>query len=216
MVATMNTILQNGWQNKILILFAHPMIHRSNVNKALIGAVSDLDNVTIHDLYAAYPDFDIDVKREQALLYEHDIIIFQYPFYWYSTPAILKIWQDLVLQYGFAYGDDATALAEKHFMNVTTVGAGEDTYTSDGSNRYTVKEFLRPIQQTARFTGMNVIPPYVIYGTHRVRQSELLSHADAYRELMIALRDNQSHPHLESDKGALARLLAKLTGKDDD
>ncbi len=208
--------MKKDWKNKILILFAHPMIHRSNVNKALIDAVYDLENVTVHDLYATYPDFDIDVKREQTLLYEHDIIIFQYPFYWYSTPAILKIWQDMVLQYGFAYGDNGTALAEKHFMNVTTVGAAQETYTSDGSNRYTVKEFLKPIEQTARFTGMNVIPSYIIYGTHRVYKSQLASHAAAYRDLLIALRENQSHPHLETDKGALAILWAKLTGKTDD
>ncbi len=209
----MKTIINKGWQNKILILFAPPMIHRSNVNKSLINSVMGLENITVHDLYASYPDFDIDIKQEQSLLYEHDIIIFQYPFYWYSTPAILKAWQDLVLQYGFAYGENGNALAEKHFMNITTVGATKGSYTSNGTNRYSVKEFLYPIEQTARFVGMNVIPPYMIYGTHRIRKSELDNQVSAYQELLVALRDNKSCEHLETNKGTWSNLLAKLTGQ---
>ncbi|PID66127.1 MAG: NAD(P)H oxidoreductase [Gammaproteobacteria bacterium] len=214
--AAMNTKINHTWQNKVLILFAHPMIHRSNVNKALIAALKDLDNITIHDLYAAYPDFYIDIKQEQTLLYEHDVIVFQFPFYWYSTPAILKIWQDLVLQHGFAHGADGNALAGKYFMSVTSTGAAKNTYTNEGINRYTVKELLRPIEQMARFTGMHVIPPYIVYGTHRIHKKEILSKANDYRELIIALRDNQSCAHLESNKGAWSQLLAKLTGRDND
>ena len=63
-----------------------------------------MEGVRLHDLYEAYPDFLIDVEAEQALLLEHDVIVFQHPVYWYSSPAILKEWQDLVLEHGFAYG----------------------------------------------------------------------------------------------------------------
>jgi hypothetical protein len=66
--------------------------------------------VDISDLYEEYPDFYINVKREQQLLIEHDIIVFQHPFYWYSSPAILKQWEDLVLEFGFAYGPGGTKL----------------------------------------------------------------------------------------------------------
>ena len=93
---------------RVLILFAHPALQKSRVNRRLVAAVQNLENVTINDLYEEYPDFSIDVKREQALLESHDIIIFQHPLYWYSCPALLKEWQDLVLEYGFAYGAQGT------------------------------------------------------------------------------------------------------------
>jgi len=60
---------------KILILFAHPAIRRSQVNRRLAEAVRDLDRVTVHDLYESYPDLDIDVPREQTLLAEHDVAL---------------------------------------------------------------------------------------------------------------------------------------------
>ena len=67
--------------------------------------------MTFHDLYEAYPDFHIDVEREKALLEEYPRIVWQHPFYWYSTPSLMKEWFDTVLQYGWAYGKGASALA---------------------------------------------------------------------------------------------------------
>ena len=87
--------------SKVLILFAHPALEKSRVNRRLVEAVRDLPDVTIHDLYEEYPDFDIDVPREQTLLMEHDILVLQHPFFWYSTPAMIKEWFDLVLQHGW-------------------------------------------------------------------------------------------------------------------
>ena len=64
----------------------------------------DVDGVELRDLYELYPDFYIDVAAEQEALGRSDVIVLQHPFYWYSTPAMLKEWQDLVLEHGFAYG----------------------------------------------------------------------------------------------------------------
>ncbi len=86
----------------LLVLFAHPAFHKSRVNRVLTRFVKETEGVTFHDLYEAYPDFHIDVAREQALLVRHDVIVFHHPFFWYSTPAILKEWQDLVLEHGWA------------------------------------------------------------------------------------------------------------------
>ena len=72
---------------EILILFAHPAIRRSRVNRRLVAAARSVVGVTVHDLYEAYPDLDIDVPREQELLSEHSVVVFQHPFYWYSTPT---------------------------------------------------------------------------------------------------------------------------------
>lgn len=107
---------------RILVLFAHPALQKSRANRSLLQAISDLEGVTLHDLYQTYPDQLIDIKREQALLAEHDLIVFQHPFYWYSCPAILKEWCDLVLEYGYAYGQEGTALHGKQWLSAITTG----------------------------------------------------------------------------------------------
>ncbi len=95
----------------ILILFAHPALEKSRVNRHLVAGVRDLPGVTFHDLYEAYPDFNILVPHEQELLEAHDVVVLQHPFYWYSTPALVKEWEDLVLQHGWAYGTGGTPSA---------------------------------------------------------------------------------------------------------
>ena len=90
---------------KTLLLLAHPAFEKSRANAALLSAVEDLENVTVHDLYETYPDFVIHVDREQKLVLEHERVVIQHPFFWYSTSAIVKEWLDLVRESGWAYGD---------------------------------------------------------------------------------------------------------------
>ena len=107
---------------KLLVLFAHPRLSGSVVQQAMLAAIAGLDGVTIHDLYAAYPDFAIDVAAEQHWLLAHDVIVLQHPFYWYSSPAIIKEWQDLVLENGWAYGPGGTRLRRKFLLSALSTG----------------------------------------------------------------------------------------------
>ncbi|UBF25284.1 NAD(P)H-dependent oxidoreductase [Kovacikia minuta CCNUW1] len=183
-----------GSPNQILILFAHPALEKSRVNRRLIQAVQGLDAVMVRDLYEEYPDFNIRVKVEQDLLLAHDIIVFHHPFYWYSCPAILKEWQDLVLEYGFAYGHEGIALRGKKFLSAITTGGGETAYCRQGSNVYTIRELLVPFEQTARLCGMDYLPPFVVFGTHKLReQSEIAKHVEDYQTVITALRDDRIH-----------------------
>lgn len=170
--------------SRVLILFAHPALHKSRVNRAMVDAVRDLSGVRLHDLYEEYPDFDIDVKREQEILEASDTIVFQHPFYWYSTPALLKEWQDLVLEHGWAYGEHATALAGKRAFNALTAGGGEESYCGEGYNRYSVRQLLAPLEQTVRLCGMEYLPPFAVHGTHRFGQTDIRRHAADYRRLI--------------------------------
>jgi glutathione-regulated potassium-efflux system ancillary protein KefG len=177
--------------NRILILFAHPALEKSRVNRHLIEAVKGLEAITVHDLYEAYPDFHINVKFEQELLLAHDIIVFHHPFYWYSSPALLKEWQDLVLEYDFAYGHSETALRGKKFLSAITTGGGEKAYCQAGYNRYGIRDLLLPFEQTAHLCGMEYLPPFVVYGTHRLRELEqIIPHVQDYRAAILALRDD--------------------------
>jgi glutathione-regulated potassium-efflux system ancillary protein KefG len=177
--------------NHILILFAHPALQTSRINTVLVSAIQDLPGVTFHDLYEEYPEFDVDIKREQKLLLEHDIIIFHNPFYWYSTPAILKQWQDLVLEHGWAYGSQGKALHGKKFMNVLSTGGREIAYHKNGHNRFTIRELLAPMEQTANLCGMTFLPPFVVHATHQMGSDDIEKFAQEYRNMLIALRDDQ-------------------------
>jgi glutathione-regulated potassium-efflux system ancillary protein KefG len=174
---------------RILVLLAHPVRRRSRANAAMAAAARQVEGVRLHDLYEAYPDFLIDVEAEQSLLLEHDVIVFQHPLYWYSSPAMLKEWEDLVLEHGFAYGREGTALAGKSLLSAVTAGGGESAYTPGGLNRYAIEEFLRPFEATARLCHMRWLPPFILHGTHLMETPELERHAAEYATLLQELRD---------------------------
>ena len=177
---------------KILILFAHPALEKSRVHSQLIPSVRGMQGITFHDLYEVYPDLNIDVRQEQSLLLQHDIILFQHPFYWYSAPAIIKQWQDLVLEHGWAYGATGTALRGKRLGNIITAGGQETTYSPTGWHAHTIDDFLLPFRQTALLCNMQYLPPFVIYGTHRLTSTSIGEHTVAYRQMLEQLRDGQT------------------------
>lgn len=177
--------------NKILILFAHPAFHKSRINAEMVRNVKNLEGVTLNDLYENYPDFFIDVAREKKLLVKHDFIVWHHPFYWYSAPAVLKEWMDLVLEHGFAYGFDGRALEGKRAISVISTGGKKEVYSEKGRNHYTINQFLIPFKQSANLCRMDYLPPYVVHGSHTIQKDDILKHAQKYRELLIALRDNK-------------------------
>jgi glutathione-regulated potassium-efflux system ancillary protein KefG len=169
-------------------------MRRSRCNRRLVDAVRGLDGVTVNDLYEAYPELDIDVDREQELLLKHDVVVFQHPLYWYSTPAILKEWQDLVLEHGWAYGRGGDALRGKWLMSAITTGGSEEAYCAEGLNRFTMQQLLVPIEQTATLCGMDFLTPFVVHGTHRISDDEIVRKAEEYRRTVEALRDGAREP----------------------
>lgn len=173
----------------VLILFAHPALERSRVNARLVDAVQDLSGVTFHDLYEAYPEFDIDVAREQGLLDAHSTIILQHPFLWYSTPALVKQWEDLVLQHGWAYGTAGTALAGKRLLSVVSTGGPEDAYCETGTHGASMPELLSPLRRTFELCGMDYLPPFIVHGALGMTRDEIDRHAADYRRVVEGLRD---------------------------
>ena len=158
----------------------------------MMDAVKNLENVTFHDLYAAYPDLYIDVEKEKKLLLEHELIILQHPFYWYNTPAILKEWSDLVLEFGFAYGPGGDHLVNKFWMHAISTGGPETAYHSQGYNRYTMRQLLAPWDQTAYLCGMVFIPPFVIHGSLKYNQShDLKAIGEEYKNTVLKLQNEE-------------------------
>jgi glutathione-regulated potassium-efflux system ancillary protein KefG len=175
---------------RILVLFAHPALEKSRVQLQLLKAAKSVMGVTIHDLYESYPDMDIDVEREQSQLTKHDIILLQHPLYWYSAPAIVKQWLDLVLEHGWAYGSGGTALQGKRMGNVLSAGGSMDAYSPEGRNKYYLKDMLIPFRQTATLCGMEYLPPFVVHGTHRISNDDIRQQADFYRAVLQQMAEN--------------------------
>ena len=176
--------------NRILILFAHPAFERSRAHKSLIEAISQLDGITIHDLYENYPEFDIDIEKEKQLLLQHPVVVWQHPLFWYSGPALLKQWLDLVLEHGWAYGTQGHALDGKKIFNAITSGGEMEAYRAEGLQRSTIKDFLLPFERTAQLCRMIYLPPFWIPGTHKLNPEQIRKYSDQYRNLLVLIRDS--------------------------
>ena len=188
----------------ILILYAHPRHDGSVANKAMRQYAAESHATTLVDLYAEYPTFEIDVAREQDRLDRHDIIVFQHPIFWYSAPAIVKEWQDLVLQHGYAYGANGDKLRGKVTLNVVTSGGSDSAYSSAGTNNFSLRELLRPFEQTANLCGMIYLPPFVLYKARSVARSSGL---DAHIRSFKTLLQNLGGGHIDLDAARHASVL---------
>ena len=175
---------------RLLILFAHPSLEKSRVHSRLITRVPESPNITLHDLYEAYPAYDVDVAREQKLLVEHDLYVLQHPFFWYSVPPLLKQWIDLVLEHGWAYGSEGTALRGKRMLSVISAGGRASAYQEGGYNRYTIRQLLAPVEQTVRLCGIDYLAPYVIHGTHRLSIDDIEREAERYERVLRYLSES--------------------------
>jgi glutathione-regulated potassium-efflux system ancillary protein KefG len=175
--------------NKVLVVVAHPALETSVANRRMARSVAGLEGVVVHDLYETYPDFEIAVTAEQDLLVAHDVIILLHPLYWYSAPALLKEWLDLVLEHGFAYGRTGNVLVGKILMNALSTGGQDDAYNPEGRNRFTIRQLLAPFDQTAHLCGMIFLPPFIVYRGRALSGKEMADHAVAFRRCVIALRD---------------------------
>jgi len=163
-----------------LVILAHPAIQRSRANATLLEVASRRPDVTVHDLYRKYPDFLIDVPAEQKKLLAHQLIVLQYPIYWYSCPALLKEWFDAVLQHGFAFGRTGTQLRGKTLMVAVTAGGDHHAYRPEGMNRFSMADFLRPMEATAHLCGLEWAQPFVLHDAIRISEDDRKLAADAY------------------------------------
>ncbi len=150
---------------QVLILFAHPNSSCSIINLPMFKSLHALDNVTAVDLYADYPDFNISIEQELKRLSEHDIVIFQFPLCWFSTPAILKEWQDAVLIPNHNNASHHTDFSKIDFFCAITVDAQRYLTDRDYVNELKLDQILTPLKLMSKCIGLRYLPPYVLeYG----------------------------------------------------
>lgn len=166
---------------KTVISLFHPHFNQSRVNKALIHSLDA--SIEVRNLYEQYPDFKINVDSEQKILANYDRIVLQFPMLWYSTPALLKQWEDDVLTYGWAYGSNGNALHNKELLVAVTVGA--DNYGRKGFAKYTIEELLRPLQATSRLIGMKYLQPFKVMGASSITDNQLTTASQNYHDYLM-------------------------------
>lgn len=194
----------------ITVIYAHPYPQHSRANKALLHAIHELPEIHIRNLYDLYPDFHIDTQAEQIQLIQSHTVVLQHPLHWYHTPALLSLWFEKVLTFGWAYGTDAQgqtvqALKDKRLLWAATAGGDRTAYCEEGYNHFPMAQLSSPIQQTALFCGMNWLEPFTVYNAGKISDEMLLQTAEAYRDRIVAL--------LTTDTGVTTQIDAK--GADD-
>jgi glutathione-regulated potassium-efflux system ancillary protein KefF len=171
-----------------LVISAHPHLAQSRANRAANRAAAQTA-AQLRDLYALYPDYLIDIAAEQAALAQAQLIVWQHPIHWYSTPPLMKLWIDEVLAFGWAYGPGGTALRGKDLWLVASTGGPQDSYRPDSYNRYFFDAFLPPYEQTAALCGMRFLPPLLLHGAHRASDAQIEAHAGLYAQRLRSYPD---------------------------
>lgn len=172
----------------IYLVAAHPHWERSRVNRPLLQAAQALPHVQVCDLFGRYPDYAIDITREQQALEQAQLVVLLHPVQWYSMPALLKLWLDEVLTLHWAYGE-RHALRGKDLWLVASTGGSEHSYHPQGYNRYLFDAFLPPYEQTAALCGMRFLPPMVLHGAHAASDNAVAAHVATFAQRL------QTYPH---------------------
>ncbi|OWR30847.1 NAD(P)H oxidoreductase [Saccharibacillus sp. O23] len=172
---------------KTLVIAAHPTLEESRVNRRWLEEIRKYpEQITVSSLYEKYPDGVIDVAAEQALVEAHDRIVWQFPFYWFNCPPMMKQWLDEVLLQGWAYGPGTDVFHGKSIGVAVTAGVREEDYAPGREFRYEIGTLLRPFELTAEYVGAPYEEPFVQYGINsRTSDEEIEASAKRYAEHLL-------------------------------
>ena len=170
----------------ILIVSGHTDLNNSVANKKILQELSKrLPNAEIDYLSELYSDYKIDVEQEQNKLLKADIIVLQYPVFWYSMPSLLEKWMEETFKHGFSHGSTGDKLKGKKVIISLTTGAPEEVYEN-------INEFLNPIKASCKLCQMEYVGSIVTYGvSYQIRnekgkeiEEKAINHANRLIEMI--------------------------------
>jgi NAD(P)H dehydrogenase (quinone) len=166
-----------------------------------------------------------DIAAEQDKLRWADAVIFQFPLWWFSMPAIMKGWVERVYAYGFAYGvgehSDARwgdrygegSLKGKRAMLLVTTGGWDSHYSARGING-PIDDLLFPIQHgVLYYPGFDVLPPFVSYRSGKMDDARFASIREALGARLDTLFETAPIPYRPQNSGQYE--IPALTLRDD-
>lgn len=150
---------------KTLVIYGHPDYQNSFANKTILEEFSrNSPKAEIVNIAEKYPDGNFNVEAEQQKLLEADVLVFEFPFWWYSAPSIIHKYMEKVFTHGFAYGEEGKALQGTRLVLSFTAGGNREAYTKEGYQHYTIEDFMPQFIAMANLTGMQLIDTIVSYG----------------------------------------------------
>ena len=167
-----------------LVIYTHPDELNSRTSARLAAVADDHSDAHVRRLYDLYPRFNIDRAGEQQALEQAEHVVLLFPVYWYSAPSLLKEWIDVVLEHGWAFGTGGEALSGKTLQLAVTTGSKVEDYQADGRHNFTLEEFLRPFEQTAKLCHMIWRQAFWVPATHGISASSLAEHRSAFGKLL--------------------------------
>jgi NAD(P)H dehydrogenase (quinone) len=125
-----------------------------------------------------------DILEEIEKLLWCDLLILNFPIFWFSTPAILKGWIDRVLISGLTYGGkrfyNRGGLAGRKAMVTVTLG-GRPHMFGERAVHGPLKDMLRPLLRgTLYYTGLAVLPPFVAWHVPYISDDDRTAYLAAY------------------------------------
>lgn len=177
-----------------LILLFHPDFQNSRANRALAKAAGSRPGTDVVDMQALYPDGCIDGDVEAARLLAAERIVLQFPVQWYSTPPLLKAWQDAVLTRMFYIHHEAEGarLAGRPLLIAATAGNIPEAYTPSGANLFSLRDLLKPLQATAHRCALAWQEPFLVYDVRRADAEALEAAAGHYAMRLAQLESRQA------------------------
>lgn len=175
----------------VLLLYCHPWPHKSRYNRRLQEVARKVPNVAIRDLYELYPTMHVNEEAEQQALRQADAVVLQFPIYWFSAPALLKEWMDVVLQNGFAYGEGGDALKGKKAILAVSTGGDMSSYQLGAKHGAEIAAFLLPFKMTAEFCGMTVDEPFITFNARDLDYDVINDRACRFADLLQDLTRGQ-------------------------
>ncbi|WP_434668778.1 NAD(P)H-dependent oxidoreductase [Klebsiella sp. B345] len=180
----------------VLIISGHPNINESIGNATILDEVAKaLPETKIRFLDTLYPDYQIDVIKEQEALLNADVIVWQFPFSWYSVPGLMKLWIDRVFVHGFAHGSTAK-LGGKKLLLSFTAGAPESLYSPEGLFGHDIRQYLTQFETLAVLCNLDMLEPVYTFGLSYAGRDEakvreqITQATDHAKRLIIAIKNN--------------------------
>jgi NAD(P)H dehydrogenase (quinone) len=143
---------------------------------------------------AAHDGFSSDLQAEMDKLFWCDVLILQFPLWWFGMPAILKGWVDRVFAsggriYGGGKWYDRGVFAGKRAMCSVTIGGHAEMYGLDGLNG-SIDQILFPINHgMLAFTGFSVVEPFLVHAPARMSPEARIASLAQYRTRVLGIAE---------------------------
>ncbi len=181
----------------VLVVAAHDSVIESVMTKAILADIAKkMPEAVIDDLDILNPCQEFDIEAEQKKLEAADIIVLQFPFYWYSMPGTMHRWMEFVFQHGWSHGTTGKALVGKKLLVSFTTGAPDFAYAKEGPMKHELADYMAPFESACALTGM-------VYGGFVATCG--VSYGDRKPENMATLQA-KAEGHVDRLKAAIEKL----------